>query len=149
MTSSKVVIAAVGAVIIVGAGYFGAQQAGWIGAQESGMSEEDVFSALVAHAEEINAPDGLRYDDWSRLIAAEVDGLTIRITGATILDSGQIGADYMDSREPQAVNKICRDDDMRAISEGGATFVYEWQTADGEPLGTVTAGPDFCERSGA
>lgn len=148
MKSNGIVIVA-GVVIVAASAFFAAQQAGWLGAQASGLSEEDVATALVAHAEEINAPDGLRYDDWSRLTQARVDGQTIHITGETLLDADQLGDDYIDLRTPQAVNKICRDDEMRAVSEGGATFIYTWNSADGVQLGTVTADPDFCETNGA
>lgn len=132
-----------GVVVLAAAGYFGGQALGLFGGS-SGLSDEAMSAALDAQAAAANSTDGLRYDDFSRLTGAVVDGKTITYTGASILNADQLDAGYLDSRTAQARNKICNDPAMRSLSESGATMVYVWESADGESIGTVTAGPTFC-----
>ncbi|MEX0970781.1 MAG: hypothetical protein WD046_10095 [Paracoccaceae bacterium] len=143
---NKVVILG-GVVVIAVAGYFGGQAAGLFGGA-TGMSDADISAALNARAAAANAEDGQRYDDWSRLTAATVDGKTITYTGVSLLNADQIDENYLGSRTGQLGNKICNDAESRALSQAGTTTVQVWETADGEPIGTVTAGPAFCAEQG-
>lgn len=144
----KPVILGGGAVVLAVAAYFGAQALGLIGGDSPAMSDEAISAALATQAEAANAADGMRYDDFSRLTAAVVDGKTITFEGVSLLNADQLDESYLDSRTAQAGNLICNDPAMRALSEAGATMVYNWTAADGAVIGTVTAGPAFCGEQG-
>jgi len=138
---NKIVLAVVALAVAVG-GYFFASSSGLLG---GAMTAEEVATTLNARAKEINDSDGLKYDDFSQLTAAKVDGMTITVDGKSLLKAANVNDSYLGSRTDQAANKLCNDDASKAMLAAGATFVYNWVTADGEEIGTVTADPKFCD----
>ncbi len=146
---NKVVLLAILVVVAVG-GYFGAKSMGLLGGGAKAMSAEEISAYLENMAGEINGADGgLKYDDFSNLVNAMHVEKQITIRGESILKMEQLGEDYLASREDQAASKLCGSGDSAAALAGGATFVYNWFSADGESIGMVKAyGPSYCEEHG-
>jgi len=129
---------------LVATGYFLANASGLLG---RAMTVDEVSAALNARAKEINDSDGIKYDKYSLLTAAEVDGLTITVAGKFLFQGVNVSSTYLGSRKNLTANKLCNDDVSKAMLAGGATFVYNWVAGDGAEIGTVTAGPEFCDAS--
>ncbi len=146
---NKVVLLAIVVIVAVG-GYFGARSMGLLGGGAKAMSAEEIGAYLGKMAEEINGADGgLKYDDFSKLVNAVHVEKQITIRGDSILNMDQLGEDYLASREDQAANKLCSNAESAAALAGGATFVYNWFSADGEEIGMVKAyGATYCEDRG-
>lgn len=144
----KSVIGLIAVAAIAVAAWFGGPALGLWG--DSKMSEEDIVAGLERIVGEVNGDeDGTRYDDWSRLTSGSVEGTTATFEGTTILDASDLSEGYLDSRFGQAANLLCNDDETRSMIESGATFVYNWQSADGEVIGTAqSSGPEWCDESG-
>ncbi len=145
---NKVVLLAIVVIVAVG-GYFGAKSMGLLGGAKA-MSAEEISAYLEKMAGEINGADGgLKYDDFSNLVNAMHVEKQITIRGESILKMEQLGEDYLASREDQAASKLCGNAESAAALAGGATFVYNWFSADGESIGMVKAyGPTYCEDRG-
>lgn len=145
---NKIVAIIVVVVLAVGA-YFGGQAMGLFGGAKA-MSAEDISKFLEGYAAEINdAEGGLKYDDYSKLVRATHIEQQITIRGDSIRNLDQLSDNYMESREGQAANKICHDEQARAALVGGAKFVYNWFSADNEHLGMLTIRnrpDDFCAK---
>ncbi len=137
---SIVVLAAIG----VG-GYFLADSQGWLGA--AALSKEDAEKALQAHVDKVTgAEDGeMKWDDWSSIVGAKRDGLTVTMEGKTSLDAEKLADDYLESRKGQAGNLLCRDKAMLALLKAGGKIVQNWKSADGKEIGTVTVEGTFCD----
>lgn len=138
----------VGVVVVAVGGYFGLSAAGIIGGPAA-LSEEEVASGLAAYAEQINAEDGLRFDDFSKLVSAVHVERTITIRGETLMDAADLSDGYFDSRIGQIANKLCNDEALRPVMVG-AQFNFNWFSADGESLGDMitTQGDEVCGEYG-
>ncbi|HHL22626.1 MAG TPA: hypothetical protein ENJ52_14005 [Aliiroseovarius sp.] len=123
---------------------------GLLGGGPQAMNADEVSAYLEGMAQEINGADGgLRYDDFSKLINAVHVEKQITIRGDSLLNMDKLGEGYLDSRKDQAANKLCSDADAAAALAGGATFVYNWFSADNQDIGMVTVrGTTFCEENG-
>ncbi len=139
---------AIAALIAVGA-YFGLTAAGVIGGPAA-MTPEDVTAGLTVYADDINDDDNLRFDDFSNLVNAVVVERQITIRGETITDMADVSEGYLESREAQGLNRLCSDDTNRALLANGATYVFNWFSADGESIGMVTirGAQEPCEAAG-
>ena len=135
-----VVLAAIG----VG-GYFLAQSQGWLGV--AALSKEEAEKALQAHVDKVTNAEGgvLRWDDFSRIVSAKRDGLTVTMEGETLMEADKLAEGYFDSRKGQAGNKLCRDTAMLALLKAGGKIVQNWKSKDGKELGTVTVEGTFCD----
>jgi len=137
------------AVIVAAAGYVG-----YIYLGDSELSEEDVLAGITAQADEINNASDYSAEGWPgfagypELRSAEVDGMTLRIEGKTLVDFAELRDDFLQSRILEAAAMICSKEENRAISNGGATYILNWVSKDGVEMGTVTAAPGFCEAQG-
>ena len=138
----------IGALVVVVAAYFGLNAAGIIGGPAE-LSAEEVSDGLATYAEAINSEDGVRFDDWSRLVSATHIERTITIRGETLMDQADLAEDYFDSRAPQIANKLCNDEALRPVLAGG-TFNFNWFSADGESLGDMITvrGDEICAEAG-
>lgn len=132
----KIVLLAVGTAAVAAAAYFGLSAAGMIGAPAK-LSEQELTTGLSAYADEINADDGLRFDDFSRLERAVAVEKTITIYGRSLLDFADLNDGYHDSRIAQAKNKLCRDAKLRPLIHSGARFQFWWKSADDESIGDI------------
>ncbi len=142
----------VGVLVVAVGGYFGGQAMGLFGGAKA-MSAEEVSAYLETYAAEINGAgeNGLEYDGHSNLVTATHIEKQITIRGNSERNLDQLSDTYMESREGQAANKICNDENARAALDGGAKFVFNWFSADDEHLGmlTIRNRPDpFCEKHG-
>lgn len=101
------------------------------------LSDAEVESGLAAYADEINSPDGLRFDDFSRLTSAMAMNKVISIRGDSILDMADISDSYHSSRIDQATNVLCTDDTLRELLRARATVHFNWYSNDDESIGDM------------
>ena len=146
----KAILAGAAALVVAAGGYFGGQAMGLFG--QKAMTGEEISAVLAARAKEINDSGSLKYDDWSRLESAVHVEKQLTVYAASILAQEDLSAGvdgYMESRQAQAENFLCRDETMTSALAGGARFVYHWKDSEGEVLGMVSAnGPAFCAEGG-
>lgn len=137
------ILLAVVALSVVGGGAFM-----FLGAA-SKLSDEEIATVLAARADAINATEGERFDDFSRLVWAKAVEKQITIKGEVSMNADSLTDDYLDTRRMQAGAKLCNDEEMRAVMDAGATHVFNWWTQDGESVGMVTLrGAQICEEMG-
>lgn len=140
---SKLVYAVVAAVVLVG-GYFGAQSMGLLGT--ASMTVEDAEAALQAKVDEVtSAGNDLKFDDFSRIVGAERDGLTVTMAGKSLLTMDKVNDGYLDSRVAQAGNKLCRDAEFVALLAAGGKIIYNWVSFDDQEIGQVTVEKGSCD----
>ena len=63
-----------------------------------------------------------------------------------LLDMADLDEGYLASREAQAQSKLCADESASAVLTSGATYVFNWFSADDESIGMVTlrGTPESC-----
>jgi len=138
----------IGVIVVAVAGYFGLNAAGIIGGPAE-LTAEELAAGLSTNAEEINSEDGVRFDDWSRLVSARHIERTITIRGETLMDMADLSEGYFESRAPQIANKLCNDEALRPVL-AGATFNFNWFSKDEVSLGDMITvrGDEICAEAG-
>ena len=138
----------VGVLVVAVGGYFGGQALGPFGGAKA-MTADEISAVLETYADEINVDGGLKYDDFSTLVRATHIEKQITIRGDAMMTAEQLGDAYMSSREAQAANKICSDENLKAAMDSGARFVFNWFSSDNERMGGVDAkGATYCADNG-
>lgn len=127
----NIVIALVALLAIGGAVFFALNR-------DSGMSDAEIAAGLAARAAQINEANGERFDDFSQLVSATAVERQITIRAETFLELAVLPEGYLDNRRLQSARILCEDPNSRAMLQSGATYVFNWWSADDQNIGMVT-----------